>query len=369
MALRLAIIGAGPAGAQVMYPPALAGSDRFEVAWVYDPDRKNSAALVDAIGQGRPAASLQEALTDGVEAAIIASPVQFHRPQAIAALESGLHVLVEKPMARTLSGCRAIQRAAAAAGRVLMVGFMKRFDRSFERATEMVAGGELGTMIEVRCDWSHRSPFPAHESRAHPQTWGGTFQDHGSHTIDLCRLWLGDIEQVSAEMKIAFGERYNEDVGAAICLHAQGAISTHNISRVHTGRMMESYDLVGTRGRLRIQYSGRASYASADPFQMTFFGPGGTTRDLTVRPLANIRAEIARNGRYARELNHFADCIAGEAENRAPGDAGSAAVEAVNAAFASAASGAKVTLPLQVEPDLAAFFEALRNGARDRDRR
>jgi predicted dehydrogenase len=358
--IRLAIVGAGPAGAQVMYPPALAGSDRFELSWVYDPDRENATALVDAIGQGRSAASLQEALSGGVEAAIIASPVQFHRPQAVAALESGLHVLVEKPMARTLAECRAIQRAAAAAGRVLMIGFMKRFDRSFERASAMVAGGELGEMIEVRCDWSHRSPFPAHESRAHPDTWGGTFQDHGSHTIDLCRLWLGDIEQVSAEMKIAYGDRHNEDVGAAICRHRQGAISTHNISRVHMGRMMESYDLVGTRGRLNIRYSGRASYASADPFQMTFYGPGGTTRDVTVRPLADLRAEIARNGRYSRELNHFADCIAGEAENRAPGDAGSAAVEAVNAAFASAASGAKVALPLQSEPDLGAFFQALR---------
>ena len=367
MALRLAIIGAGPAGAQVMYPPALAGSNRFDLVWVYDPDKDNAAALVEATGQGRPATSLREALSGGVEAAIIASPVQFHRPQAIAALESHLHVLVEKPMARTLSECRAIQRAAAAAAKVLMVGFMKRFDRSFERATELVAGGDLGEMIEVRCDWSHRSPFLAHESRAHPETWGGTFQDHGSHTIDLARLWLGEIEQVSAEMRIAFGERHNEDVGAAVCRHCQGAISTHNISRVHTGPMMESYNLVGTRGRLQIQYSGRASYASADPFQMTLHRPGGKTQDITVRPLANLRAEIARNGRYSRELNHFADCIAGKAENRAPGEAGSAAVEAVNAAFASAASGAKISLPLQAEPDLAAFFRALRaNPARGR---
>ena len=360
MALRLAILGAGPAGAQVMYPPALADSDRFELTCVYDPDPENAAALIGAIGRGRPAASLQEAFSDGVEAAIVASPVQFHRPQAVAALESGLHVLVEKPMARTLSESRAIQRAAAAAERVLMVGFMKRFDPSFERATEMVRGGELGTMIEVRCDWSHRSPFPAHESRAHPETWGGTFQDHGSHTIDLCRLWLGDIEQVSAEMRIAFGDRHNEDVGAAICRHARGAISTHNISRVHMGRMRERYDLVGTRGRLGIEYSGRASYASADPFRMTLYRSGGRTRDLTVRPLSNLRAEIGRNGRYARELDHFADCIAGRAENRAPGEAGSAAVEAVNAAFASAASGAKIDLPLRSEPDLADFFRTLR---------
>ena len=366
MAIRLAIIGAGPAGAQVMYPPALATSDRFELARVYDPDPENAAALVGAIGRGRTAATLRQAFSGGVEAAIIASPVQFHRPQAIAALEAGLHVLVEKPMTRTLSGSRAIQRAAAAAGRVLMVGFMKRFDPSFERAGAMVAAGELGTMIEVRCDWSHRSPFPAHASRAHPDAWGGTFQDHGSHTLDLCRLWLGDIELVSAEMRIAFGDRHNEDVGAAICRHSSGAISTHNISRVHAGRMLERYDLVGTRGRLRIQYSGRASYASADPFQMTLHGPGGTARDLTVRALPHLLPEIARNGRYARELNHFADCIRGTADNRAPGDAGAAAVEAVNAAFASAASGQKIALPLRSEPDLAAFFGALRAGAGNR---
>ncbi len=362
-AIRLAIIGAGPAGAQVMYAPALAGNGRFDLTWVYDPDAGNAAALIDSVGRGRPAASLQEAFSDGVEAAIIASPVQFHRPQAVAALEAGLHVLVEKPMTRTLSGSRAIQRAAQAAGKVLMVGFMKRFDRSFERAGEMIADGQLGTLIEVRCDWSHRSPFPAHASRAHPEAWGGTFQDHGSHTLDLCRLWLGDIEQISAEMRIAFGDRHNEDVGAAVCRHSSGAISTHNISRIHAGPMLERYELVGTRGRLQIQYSGRASYASADPFQMTLYESGGRTRDVTVRAHPNLRTEIARNGRYSRELGHFADCIRGDAENRAPGQAGSAAVEAVNAAFASAACGTKVTLPLRAEPDLAAFFTALKAGA------
>ena len=364
MPVKLAIIGAGPAGAQVMYPPALAGNERFELVSVYDPDRANANALVDAVGRGRPAASLSETLTSGAEAAIIASPVQFHRLQAVAALEAGLHVLVEKPMARIPSECREIESAARTHRRVLMVGFMKRFDRSFERAGRLITGGELGRLIEVRCDWSHRSPFPAHASRAHPDAWGGTFQDHGSHTLDLCRTWLGDIEQVSAEMQIAFGDRHNEDSGAAICLHASGAMSTHNISRVHTGPMLERYDLVGTRGRLLIRYRGRASYASADPFRMTVYGPGGITRDATVRPIPDLRAEIARNGRYSRELGHFADCIQGLAENRAPGHAGTAAVEAVNAAFLSAASGSKVALPLQTDPDLPAYFQALRARAR-----
>ena len=364
--MRLAILGAGPAGAQVMYPPALAGNARFEVVAVYDPNAGNSQRLVRALGQGRPVDSPAAAFAAGADAAIIASPVQFHRPQTLAALGAGLHVLVEKPMARTLSGCREMERAAAAAGRVLMVGFMKRFDPSFERATEIVRSGELGEMIEVRCDWSHRSPFPPGESRAHPEAWGGTFQDHGSHTVDLCRWWLGDVARVSAEMSVVYGDRYNEDVGAALCLHRSGAISTHNISRERQGPMQERYDLIGTRGRLRIEYSGRASYASADPFRLTLHGPRGVQRDVTVRGIANLREEIARNGRYARELNHFADCIRGRARNRAPAGAGAAAIEVVNAAYASAASGTKIDLPLQCEPDLAGFFGELRSRARGR---
>ena len=357
-------MGAGPAGAQVMYPPALAGNDRFELVSVYDPDSNNARHLVEAIGQGRPVGSLAEALAGGAEAVIVSSPVQFHRPQTLAALQTGLHVLCEKPMARTVSGCRAMEKAAAAAGKVLMIGFMKRFDRSFERATEFVRSGELGEMIEVRCDWSHGSPFPPSASRAHRDTWGGTFQDHGSHTIDLCRLWLGEIDLVSAEMGIAFGDRCNEDVGAALCRHHSGAISTHNISRVRMGAMIERYDLIGTRGRLRIQYSGRASYASADPFRMTLFERGGRSRDVTIRNIANLNAEIALHGRYSRELNHFADCVRGRARNRAPASAGRAAIEVVNAAFASAASGEKVKLPLAREIDLADFFQNLRRSRR-----
>ena len=363
-AIRLAIVGAGPAGAMVMYPPALAGQRALELVAVYDPDSENAQRLVDAVGSGRPMRSLEDVWASGAQAVVIASPVQFHRQQAIDGLNSGLHVLCEKPMARTPAGCRAMAAAARVADRILLIGFMKRYDRSFLRARELVAGGELGRMVEVRCDWSHGSPFPPGGSRAHPDTWGGTFQDHGSHTIDLCRWWLGEIDTVAAEMAIAFSDRRNEDVGVAVMRHREGAISTHNISRVRPGQMVERYDLIGTRGRLLIEYSGGPSYTSADPFRMTLFGHGGRRRNLTVRVKGNLNEEIARNGRYARELSHFADCIRGAAVPLTPAADGLAAIEAVNAAYLSAACGTKISLPLDQSIDLPAFFDRLRAARR-----
>ena len=357
--VRLAILGAGRAGAMVMYPPALADNPRFVLDAVYDPNRANSEALVAAVGQGRVAASLEQVWAGASEAVIVASPVQFHQAQSVAALSTGRHVLVEKPMARTVGECRTIERAGRAAGRVLMVGFMKRFDRAFKRAKELVEAGALGQMIEVRCDWSHCSPLPADGSRAHPDAWGGTFQDHGSHTIDLCRWWLGDVTQVSAEMRIAFADRCNEDSAVAILAHTGGTFSTHNISRVRQGPMLERYELIGTRASLQIQYAGMASYMSADPFTLTLRQPGGITRDLTPKNIPNLRAEIARNGRYSRELAHFAECVRGLADTETDAAIGVAAIEVVEAAYCSAATGCKVALPLRESINLPDYFAAL----------
>ncbi len=73
--------------------------------------------------------------------------------------------------------------------------------------------GELGEVIQARCEFAWHIPGTGDEGwQARRMTLGGMFQDHGSHTIDLCRWWLGDVTTVSAEVRIARPERGVEDL-------------------------------------------------------------------------------------------------------------------------------------------------------------
>jgi predicted dehydrogenase len=84
--------------------------------------------------------SLDEALERGdFDGVVITTPTFTHHPLAVRALEAGLHVHLEKPMAMNLRECAAITAAAERAGTALQLGFMRRFDRDFVQAAECCA--------------------------------------------------------------------------------------------------------------------------------------------------------------------------------------------------------------------------------------
>ncbi len=363
--LKVGVIGCGPGGAQVMYAPVWRHLQDVELTALWDPEPDNACELQRMIGNGHVVSTLDDLWDAGLDAVIVASPVWVHAEQTIAALDRGLHVFCEKPMARSVQECRAMIDAANRVDQILMIGFMKRFDKSFLKATEMVRAGELGEMIEVRCDWSFnvtRRPPGGGHSREQPQTWGGVFQDHGSHTIDLCRWWLGDITHVSGEIQLTTPEKVIEDHGSAVMRHESGASSVHLMSRVRHGPVVERYSLIGSKGTLEIAFSEEFSYKSADPFRMIHHTGNRRSQDITLWNHRNLDVELAGSGRYTVELQHFIDCARTGAEPRTPGANGLKAIEATNATFYSSWTGRKVTLPLQNEFDFRRLFDDTRAG-------
>jgi phthalate 4,5-cis-dihydrodiol dehydrogenase len=97
-----------------------------------------------------------------IEAIYIASPHRFHASQAVTALESGKHVLVEKPMALTLGDCDAVIEAADRTGRCLIVGHTHAFDPSIREMSRIIASGALGrlgmTTFTGRIRWRSSRP-------------------------------------------------------------------------------------------------------------------------------------------------------------------------------------------------------------------
>jgi predicted dehydrogenase len=134
---RVGVIGAGLI-AQAMHLPHLALlRDRFELAVVADPSRTVRERVGDRFGIPERVATAEEAIGHpGLDGVVVCSPNSAHAATVLAALDAGLHVLCEKPLAITVEDVEAIVAARDRAGRVVQVAYNNRFDRAYERLVD-----------------------------------------------------------------------------------------------------------------------------------------------------------------------------------------------------------------------------------------
>ena len=127
-----------------------------------------------------------------IDAAVVATPNALHAPQAIALLEAGRHVLVEKPMATTVAECNAMIEAAQRGGASLMVAHCWRFHPDVQAMRERIASGELGEIVKTRGYGVHAGWGPSGWFADKALAGGGALPDMGVHAIDTVRYLLGD---------------------------------------------------------------------------------------------------------------------------------------------------------------------------------
>ena len=125
-----------------------------------------------------------------VTAVYVATPTATHAEYAIAALEAGKHVLVEKPMAMSSVECRRMVEAADAADVRLWVAYYRRALPRFDRIRELLGAGTLGRLLSVQTTW--RKPADFTGWRWDPQVnRGGEFYETACHTLDVLDHLLG----------------------------------------------------------------------------------------------------------------------------------------------------------------------------------
>jgi predicted dehydrogenase len=190
---------------------------------------------------------------DDIHIVDICAPGWLHAEIAIAALEAGKHVLLEKPLANTLAEAEAITsaaQAARAAGVQSMVGFNYRRVPALALAKEMIAAGRLGTVRQVKA--AYLQDWLADESA--PMTWrltkdtagSGALGDIASHAIDQVLFLLGDqVTEVAGRLHTFVNQRPGpegleevtvDDAAWATLTLASGAVASVEASRVATGR-------------------------------------------------------------------------------------------------------------------------------------
>lgn len=149
--------------------------------------------------------------TSELDAVIITTPNKYHEEYAIAALEAGYDVFLEKPLAHTLTSARRIADAARDAENFCMVGFHNRFREGVEALKAYHDAGRFGTLTHIEANYVRRRGIPGRGSwfTSEAIAGGGALIDIGVHILDLALYFHGfpDIEEVMAVTRSQFGDR------------------------------------------------------------------------------------------------------------------------------------------------------------------
>ncbi|GGL30563.1 oxidoreductase [Halarchaeum grantii] len=147
----------------------------------------------------------------GIDAVIVTTPNKFHEQYAVQALESGVDVLLEKPLANTLESAERIAAAAREAEGFCMVGFNNRFHPGVEVFKAEQAAGRFGDVMHVEANWVRRRGVPGRGGwfTTKEISGGGALIDIGVHIIDLALHFAGfpEVVEVSGETRAEFGGR------------------------------------------------------------------------------------------------------------------------------------------------------------------
>lgn len=190
--LKVGVAGLGRAFTLML--PTFIQDQRIQLAAAADPRAEARRRFADDFSP-RTYATVEELCADpGIEAVYIATPHQHHAAHVVAAVQAGKHVLVEKPMALTLSDCQSMIAAARAAKVHLVVGHSHSFDLPFRRAREIIASGALGRVRMITAlnytDFLYR---PRRPEELVTEAGGGVLFSQGAHQIDIVRLLGGGL--------------------------------------------------------------------------------------------------------------------------------------------------------------------------------
>ncbi|REJ07506.1 gfo/Idh/MocA family oxidoreductase [Microbacterium bovistercoris] len=343
--LRIGIIGTGGI-ADAHIGGYLAFGEQCQIVALADvlPGRatqKAEAFGLDAAAYDDPAAMIADADLDVVS---ICTPPSTHAALAIAALDAGIHVLVEKPMAPSLEECDAMLAAQERSGRLLSVVAQNRFRDDLATLKHVVGSGILGSISHVRVDsaWWRGLPYYDLWWRG---TWekegGGCTLNHAIHHIDLLLWLLGRPAEVTAMLANTQHDNAEvEDLSVAVLRYDTG-LAQLTSSVVHHGEQQEIV-IQGANARISQPWSVAAERSRPDGFPE----PDGDARLVDrIETLVAEREPLTHHG----HAGQIGDLLAAIREGRDPistGQDGRNAVEVVTAIYKAGFEHEFVALPL-----------------------
>jgi xylose dehydrogenase (NAD/NADP) len=297
-----------------------AQSERARVVAVASRGQARAEEYARERGLDRAYGSYEALLEDDeIDVVYNSLPNSLHVEWSVRALEAGKHVLCEKPMDRRVAAVERAFDTADRAGRLLMEAFMYRHHPQSKKAAELVRGGAIGELRQLRSLFSFTLTDDA-DVRLDPELDGGALMDLGCYCISMQRLLAGEPELVFGRQRL--GGR-GVDVGFVGLLQFPGEV----FGEFHCGFDLpegNGLEAIGSKGKLVVP----------DPVRC---------RDPHVE-VDGERIDVDDVDRYYLQVENFSAAVRGEAEPLLGRSDALGQVRVIDALYRSAASGAAVPL-------------------------
>ncbi len=287
-----------------------------------------------------------------VDAVDICLPHSLHAKVALASLEAGKHVLVEKPLTLTLGEADRIIETAKGRGLKLMVAENMRFVRAYEVAKGLIDKGEIGKISYARA-----YAGGPNDQLMDPKDWrgkldlagGGTMIDDGIHCFYLLRWLVGDVNRIFASTNkfVRESPREVEDNAVGTIWFSNGAMGVFSFSNTTASPWTEQVELFGTEGSIHLDMSLNQPLRFFSNKRSLKVAQGESSPDGIVcwqEPMVEHSVQDWVNAAVKREVKHFVDCIREGTEPLVSGEDGKKALELVLKAYESARLGRAVAV-------------------------
>ncbi|KKG67229.1 UDP-N-acetylglucosamine 3-dehydrogenase [Methanosarcina mazei] len=300
--IRVGVIGTGAMGQN--HVRIYSEMEGVELAGISDVDQKRVEAMAVQFNT-KGFTDYNEMFAEGLDAVSVVVPTKLHKQVVLDALEAGLNVLVEKPIADTLENADLMIEAAKKAGKILMVGHIERFNPAVIKLKELIDSEILGKVVSI----STRRVGP-YNPRIRDV---GVILDIGVHDIDIISYLYG--RRVNHVYAVAGADIHSFEDHASIILRMDhefaGVVETNWL----TPHKIRKLTAIGIKGVAYLDYI-----------------------DQTVEIHNNgwiQKAKIEESEPLKNELEHFIDCVATGKAPKTCGEDGKHALEVAMAAIRS----------------------------------
>ncbi len=339
--VRVGLIGAGFMG--MAHSSCYARDKRVELACVSSPRPDKAHAFIEQYGYQKYQKDWKSVLhDDSIDVIDITTPNFLHAEMAMAAIEAGKMVILEKPLATTLEDARKLLEAAQKHNTLTMYAENRLFAPVFVHTREMIERGDLGDIRIFRINEMGSGPGHAGWFRDKKKAGGGAVIDMGIHGLCLSEWLLSS--RITSLNAVTSPEGTTEETAITHGRFENGAVGQFICSWGIQGGLDIRAEVFGSAGTVLIDHGrdagGMRAYRSQPISGEKENRPHQSSDTGWSFPLAdewNIKG-------HAAELRHFVDCMLGEAECRSTFERGYRALQLALAIYESADSKAQVVV-------------------------
>ncbi len=250
----------------------------------------------------------------------VCTPPFLHREMSVEALERGISVMCEKPIAATTEDAEAMAAAAAKCDAKLMIAYCHRWHPPIKKVKQLIDAGALGKPLLYRCAFAGWVEFTTNHRASKSQAGGGALMDNGSHAVDIYQFLLGKVANVSCRAGTMVQEMETDDVASLLFEGENGCVGEVLVGYSLPGDHTE-FKVVGEKGVIRLD-----NYFSG-PVR---FQPKGSGEWL--------EHEVPAGDRFEGEFANFIAAVRGEEELLSNAESALHVHKVISSAYAEAES-------------------------------